>query len=40
MITIKNKIKKLKSLTLRFQINDGEGGGGGGGNKQGVWKFL
>ena len=29
MITIKNKIKKLKSLTLRFQINDGGGGGGG-----------
>ena len=39
MITIKNKIKKLKSLTLRFQINDG-GGGGGGSNKQGDWKFL
>ena len=38
MITIKNKIKKLKSLTLRFQINDG--GGGGGSNKQGDWKFL
>ena len=27
MITIKNKIKKLKSLTLRFQINDGGGEG-------------
>ena len=38
MITIKNKIKKLKSLTLRFQINDG--GGGGGSNKQGAWTFL